>query len=479
MYHFTLALLILLPRHLPLAVPRESPIFDPEIHVPDISDSESVPHEERRESEIGCHWTARLKFTMCGGDGECHDAEILAFDFQRRAWDYYRSNRTHGGLARAPPIEEAFWIASTPKDELQGSFELCPGLVIVAFFIVAEVQFAISQYSPDQLTPLDLAKNYMSFLQDSSPLEYEALQATWPVDLAKGRADAARDAAAMRKQSRETVGLPSVDIVIARCSTSLRWLWELPLPPHARIIIYEKCARPEGELERQVEGITAKVADVISVSAQDHGEWMTGECGTYLRHILAGLGSSKPLGDFSDFTVFIHDDAPRHLKPSFLGLVFRALTEGSYDVPFLNLAHERYMEMSTPCLRELYRSTFGRELHGRVSTYCCGHFVVASSQIRMMGRDGEAAVARFARLWTAVSEGSYTAIAGGPCQVANMPCYVVEHIWHVLFGEDDTLPWRSEDARLPLIFRYEGGRETRLPSPLKFETYMHRALLRS
>ena len=32
-------------------------------------------------------------------------------------------------------------------------------------------------------------------------------------------------------------------------------------------------------------------------------------------------------------------------------------------------------------------------------------------------------------------------------QVANMPCYVVEHIWHVLFGEDDTLPWRSEDVR--------------------------------
>merc|ERR1712146_567234 len=130
------------------------------------------------------------------------------------------------------------------------------------------------------------------------------------------------------------------------------------------------------------------------------------------------------------------------------------------------------MEMATPCLRELYRSTFGHDLRGRLSTYCCGHFVVASSRLRAPGPGGEAPAARFSRLWKAVSEGSYTAVAGGPCQVANMPCYVVEHIWHVLFGEDDTLPWRSEDVRLPLLFRYEGGRETRLPSPLKYTEYL-------
>ena len=42
-----------------------------------------------------------------------------------------------------------------------------------------------------------------------------------------------------------------------------------------------------------------------------------------------------------------------------------------------------------------------------------------------------------------------------------MPCYVVEYLWHVVLGEPPELPWRSEDARLPLALRFEGGRETR------------------
>lgn len=51
---------------------------------------QEVPQEDRRESEKGCHWTARLKMELCGGDG-CHESEILAFDFQRRAWEFYEA----------------------------------------------------------------------------------------------------------------------------------------------------------------------------------------------------------------------------------------------------------------------------------------------------------------------------------------------------------------------------------------------------
>ena len=29
---------------------------------------------------------------LCGGDG-CHESEILAFDFQRRAWEYYEAGK--------------------------------------------------------------------------------------------------------------------------------------------------------------------------------------------------------------------------------------------------------------------------------------------------------------------------------------------------------------------------------------------------
>lgn len=42
-----------------------------------------------------------------------------------------------------------------------------------------------------------------------------------------------------------------------------------------------------------------------------------------------------------------------------------------------------------------------------------------------------------------------------------MPCYVVEYLWHAVLGEPGLLPWRSEDTRLPLALRFEGGRDTR------------------
>jgi len=447
------------------AVPRESPDFDPELHVPDISESESVPHDERRESEVGCHWTARLKLQLCSGAGDCHDAEILAFDFQRRAWSYYEeSNQTHGGVSRAPPVDEAFWIAAIPREEILGSFELCPGLVVTALFIVAEVHFAVWGLHAGVLQTLDLAKSFMSVLYVNRPLEYGAMESMWPVAIARTRADGAR-ASAVVHAGRPP---PSVDVVIARCSTSLHWLWELSLPPQVRILVYEKCPRPDGELERQLEGVVGKVSAIVRVPTGDAGPWMTGECGAYLRHVFDAL---EPGTDrLADFTIFLHDDAPRHLKPAFLGVVFRALAIGSYNAPFLNLAHERYVEIATPCLQDLYRIVFGRELKGRLSTYCCGHFVVSAARVRATPWG------QYERLWHSVSQGVYTARAGGKCEVANMPCYVVEHIWHVLFGEDDLAPWRSEDVRLPLHLRYEGGRETLLPSPLKFSPYMHQAL---
>eukprot|EP00747_Dinoflagellata_sp_TGD_P074867 gnl/TRDRNA2_/TRDRNA2_158497_c0_seq2.p1 gnl/TRDRNA2_/TRDRNA2_158497_c0~~gnl/TRDRNA2_/TRDRNA2_158497_c0_seq2.p1 ORF type:complete len:439 (-),score=64.54 gnl/TRDRNA2_/TRDRNA2_158497_c0_seq2:265-1581(-) len=398
-----------------LAVPRESPDFDPELHVPDMSESEDVPMAERSEAEIGCHWTSRLKLQLCGGDGECHDGEILAFDFQRRAWAYYESlsedigtaaSKT-AGLAKAPPLEEAFWIATMPPEELMSSAELCPGLVVVALLLVAEVHYAVREPpGPGRFNPLDAAKSMMSLLEQHKPSELDTLMAMWPAEAARERADAVRSMALVRSQRRP----PSVDIVIARCHTSLHWLWEVPLPSQARLLIYEKCSRPEGELERQLAGVVSKVASIAVVSALDHGEWMTGECGAYLQHMIATRSGSEQSGQLrgpADFTVFIHDDAPRHLKPEFLGLVFRSLELGSYNVPFLNLAHERYVEASTPCLRDLYRRAFNRELTGRLSTYCCGHFVVSSSRLRAVPVDW------LERLWATVSSGAHSVRAGG------------------------------------------------------------------
>lgn len=145
---------------------------------------------------------------------------------------------------------------------------------------------------------------------------------------------------------------------------------------------------------------------------QDEGKWMTGECTAYLRHILNGLADAAPINSLADYTVFIHDDAPRHLKPDFLSIIFRSLTHGSYTADYLNIAHERYVSASTPCLRSLYKLVFGEELQGRLSTYCCGHFIVSSKRIRSVPPE------RLENLLSAVQQGAYTALAGGLCEVS-------------------------------------------------------------
>ena len=164
-------------------------------------------------------------------------------------------------------------------------------------------------------------------------------------------------------------------------------------------------------------GVVGQVAQILVVPLKDSGEWMTGECTAYLQHILGSLAGVAPVNRIADYTVFLHDDAPRHLKPEFLSIIFRSLSLGTYNASFLNLAHERYVSALTPCLSHLYKTVMGRELVGRLSTYCCGHFVVKSSRIH------EIPVEPLQRLLAAVQSGAYTAKAGGPCEARACFCF--------------------------------------------------------
>ena len=161
-------------------------------------------------------------------------------------------------------------------------------------------------------------------------------------------------------------------------------------------------------------GIVGRVAQVVEVPLTDPAGWMTGECTAYLRHLLSGLARSGPVHSLADYTIFLHDDAPRHLKQEFLSIVFRSLSLGTYNVSFLNLAHERYVSAVTPCLKQLYAMVMGRQLAGRLSTYCCGHFVVKSSRLH------EIPLEPLRRLYAAVQAGTYTAQAGGPCEAISV-----------------------------------------------------------
>ena len=168
-------------------------------------------------------------------------------------------------------------------------------------------------------------------------------------------------------------------------------------------------------------GIVGRVAQVVEVPLTDMAGWMTGECTAYLRHLLSGLAGSGPVNGLADYTIFLHDDAPRHLKQEFLSIVFRSISLGTYNVSFLNLAHERYVSAVTPCLKQLYTMVMGRQLAGRLSTYCCGHFVVKSSRLH------EIPLEPLRRLYAAVEAGTYTAQAGGPCEAVSNQGHRVEY----------------------------------------------------
>ena len=51
--------------------------------------------------------------------------------------------------------------------------------------------------------------------------------------------------------------------------------------------------------------------------------------------------------------------------------------------------------------------------------------------------------------------GSHTSRAGGPCEIGDHPCYVMEFLYHRMFGEELLYPLRSENPALPLALRYE------------------------
>ncbi|CAD7942449.1 unnamed protein product [Amoebophrya sp. A25] len=213
--------------------------------------------------------------------------------------------------------------------------------------------------------------------------------------------------------------------------------------------------------------------------------------------------------DLPDYVAFIHDDGPRHLRPAFFNVVLQSVAKATYEVPFLHLTHERYAALVTPCFERVFQLIFGEPLLAPVTSYCCSNFVVSRERILARSREFYENLAdlifhgRYTQLaadirknrtttiavhdsmknkagenstWTAQQDEAYGHEDDLPaewsiCNVGKKPCYVMEYLWHVVFGEDLELAYREEDARLPLALRYGGGRQTQLPSALKLSPY--------
>mmetsp|Transcript_119002 Transcript_119002/g.379515 ORF Transcript_119002/g.379515 Transcript_119002/m.379515 type:complete len:522 (+) Transcript_119002:175-1740(+) len=407
----------------------------------------------------GCLWTFRQKLGICEG-GNCDDAEILAHDLQRRLIGFYRDRR----FPAAPPLEEAAWLAiATRSEERRELFESCPGLIVSTLLFVAEA--LVFSGAREAEAYAHEAQSYVATMQQQAPLSFETMLEMFPVreafsgyDLALGRRLEDVDGGAA------AVAPPSVDIVISRCKSPLQWLWELDYPPRARLFVYDKCRNDPAEFAEQTAGLRGVLEAVEHRPMQEAAgsHLMTGECTAYLTHVIA----MHRAGSLADFTVFSHDDGPRHIRLSLLSLALRGMRNSAYAVPFLHLSHERYPSFRTRCLRDVYRQVFSEELGGALGTYCCAHFVVRRDRIEARS------IEFFENLYRLITEAPYAQQNGGLCNVGKKPCYVIEFLWHRIFGEEDDLPPRSLQRDLPLALRYEGGRETRLPSPLKVAPYM-------
>ncbi|CAK0840730.1 unnamed protein product, partial [Prorocentrum cordatum] len=376
-----------------------------------------------------------------------------------------RADRFYRGPARAsvPPLEDAAWLVlGTSLEQRGGLAQDCPGLVVTALLLLAEAT-AFSG-SPAAGAYAQEAEGYALALERRSPEQFQIMLDMFPVQEAWSSLQKAWPWLQGLSAAPGGSAGPTVDIVVARCKSSLRWLWELDLPERARVLVYDKCGSGLDDFESETAGLRGAVAAVEYVPAPEQGALglMTAECTAYLAHIVRALRA----GDLADYTLFVHDDGPRHIRTSLLNLALRGLRIGSYSSPFLHLVHERYPAFRTPCLRAVFQQVFGQELNGSLSSYCCAHFIVGRGRIQARDRGFYEDLARL------ISDAPYAREQGGACNVGSKPCYVMEFLWHVIFGEPGELLPRAEDPSLPLALRYEGGRATRLPSPLRVTPYM-------
>lgn len=407
----------------------------------------------------GCLWTFRQQLGMCHGKN-CADVEIMAHDLQRRLLAFYADRQEK----RPPPLEDAAWLlVGTQAEQRRELMESCPGLIVTVLLFMAE---ALVFTGPGQAEVYAReAESYAATLERYSPAQFETMLEMFPVREAFEGFQRERNSLEARAQfmAASPAAQPTVDIVVARCSSTLQWMWELDFPPRTRILVYDKCENSAETFQEQTRGLSGVVElEHRPMDEPGPGGFMTGECTAYLAHIVQALQS----GTVADYTIFVHDDAPRHLRLALLSLALRGIISGAYDVPFLHLTHERYPAFRTRCLKEVHRRALGTELSGRLGTYCCAHFIVRRDRI-----DAHP-VELYAHLLQLVSGAPYAKKNGGECNVGTKPCYVMEFLWHRIFGEEEELPTRAEHPGLPLALRYEGGRETRLETPLKVAPYM-------
>ena len=177
-------------------------------------------------------------------------------------------------------------------------------------------------------------------------------------------------------QPVSVVSESQVDLVIVLCKGQLDWLDDLSLPMKHRILVYLKCSDDPSTYS------FCKELHCIPARFLDEGTLSTDECGGYLLHI------QRHFDDLAEWTIFLQDDAPRHLHLGYLNLVLKLMASGTFsrlmEGPFLHLNNDRHLLYWTPCLESIMK-VLGLPSARLVATYCCSQFLVHRNQILKRG----------------------------------------------------------------------------------------------
>ena len=382
--------------------------------------------ESRAAVPLECDSNVRLSW-ISEEDNHFHDYWFSPAEFSARISRHYIENRR-------PPLRDAYFVHKLPNNQREILLSECKPGVLIADLLVAEAELGYKSF--DELSGNVFEGTLKTVLE--LPVEYrEDLAALWPLDSAVARV---LHALSLVRPSKA----PTLSVVVCHCRESLDWLVDVVgfAGSFAKLFVYEKCGVQSvfpPEITLMYPG------GVFVIPKSDIGPTRGDECTGYLDYIVTEYNR------LSDHTLFLQADPDHHLFISYLNTVLSVIKTG-VDLPFLHLNFHRHYQTVTPCMRDVEARLFGVSPLALIGTYCCAQFIVAKERILQRH-------ASFYINALAMVDGTLPDICSPTPPKRSSHCYVLEYLWHVVFGEVRYLPHKPDDARLPLILRMKFGNE--------------------
>jgi Protein of unknown function (DUF3431) len=351
-----------------------------------------------------------------------------------------------------PPYKESFFLVQAHRNATETSFllETCPGAIVSSYLVVAEhsafthgVRFAEEK----NIVP---AMSVINSLSDSSRNDALLL---WPIAKLFDKLKASLESQIiLENQNFQSHYQPSLTFIICHCREDLSWISQNIkfIPPNSALFIYEKCK------QNSTDFLTETAANIfdrnIYVIDRPDGEVRGDECSGFLTHLTSFYDQ------LTDYTILLQSDPNHHLFFSYLDVVLRGISIGSYhNIPFLHLNFHRHVTTSTPCMRSV-ESVLYSQTESDISqlpliqTYCCSQFIVTKDRILSHSKE-------FYTHMLYMVDGTYPDLCVKGKPVRSSQCYIFEFLWHIVFGEPRILPMRVDDLRLPNALRMKYGNE--------------------